>query len=75
MGSLVYLQYALSDKVKQMPFDPAVATETSYDVASFQATYFVAESFTDAKEKIRYPSTSPENKPGPRLNIRKDVFP
>ena len=68
IGSFVYLQNAFSDKVKQLPFDPAVATSTTYDVASYQTTYFIAESFTDAKEKIRYSTTSLENKPVLCLN-------
>lgn len=40
-------------KPKYLPFSPEKAATTKYPVTSFQPTYFVAESFQDAKEKVK----------------------
>ncbi|CAF4431767.1 unnamed protein product, partial [Rotaria magnacalcarata] len=37
-----------------MPFDPFRASIQPYPITSYQPTYFLAESFKDAKEKLRY---------------------
>lgn len=37
-----------------MPFDPFRACIQPYPITSFQPTYFLAESFKDAKEKLRW---------------------
>lgn len=41
-----------------MPFDPFRASIQPYPITSYQPTYFLAESFKDAKEKLRYISYS-----------------
>jgi len=48
------LQYALSGTPELLPFDPAMTTETKYPITSYQPKYFVAESFTDAKNKLTF---------------------
>jgi phenylalanine-4-hydroxylase len=37
-----------------MPFDPFRAAIQPYPITTYQPTYFLAESFKDAKEKLRY---------------------
>ena len=48
------LKYCISDKPSIMPFDPFRASVQPYPITSYQPTYFLAESFKDAKEKLRY---------------------
>lgn len=52
LSSFGELEYALSDKPKLLPFDPAVAAVTEYPITTYQPVYFVTESFEDAKKKI-----------------------
>jgi phenylalanine-4-hydroxylase len=52
LSSFGELEYCLSDKPKLLPFDPAVAAITPYPITTYQPTYFVTESFEDAKKKI-----------------------
>lgn len=60
LSSFGELQYCLSDKPKVLPFEPEKTAETQYPITQFQPTYFVAESFTDAKEKMNnFASTIP----------------
>lgn len=47
------LQYCLTDKPKLQPFDPEKTCLQKYPITEFQPVYFVAESFEDAKEKVR----------------------
>ncbi|XP_068573296.1 phenylalanine-4-hydroxylase [Cebidichthys violaceus] len=53
LSSFGELQYCLSDKPKILPFDPAKTSLQKYPITEFQPVYFVAESFEDAKEKVR----------------------
>ena len=46
-------QYCLTDKPDVRPFDPSLAAVQDYPITCFQPIYFVAESFQDAKEKLR----------------------
>uniref|UniRef100_A0A4W3IAT0 Phenylalanine-4-hydroxylase n=1 Tax=Callorhinchus milii TaxID=7868 RepID=A0A4W3IAT0_CALMI len=60
LSSFGELQYCLSDKPEIYPFDPERTTLHKYPVTNFQPIYFVAESFEDAKEKVRkYAATIP----------------
>jgi len=55
LSSFGELEYSLGggqEKPKYLPFTPDRAATTKYPVTSFQPTYFVAESFQDAKEKV-----------------------
>jgi phenylalanine-4-hydroxylase len=44
-----------------MPFDPFRASVQPYPITSYQPNYFLAESFKDAKEKMRYNIFSLDN--------------
>ena len=52
LSSFGELEYALSDKPKVLPFDPAVTGSTKYPITEYQPTYFVTESFEDAQNKL-----------------------
>ncbi|KAL4612665.1 phenylalanine-4-hydroxylase isoform X1 [Arapaima gigas] len=53
LSSFGELQYCLTDKPKLCPFDPEKTSVQKYPITEFQPVYFVAESFEDAKEKVR----------------------
>ncbi|XP_062374051.1 phenylalanine-4-hydroxylase [Sardina pilchardus] len=53
LSSFGELQYSLTDKPKVLPFDPEKTALQKYPITEFQPVYFVAESFEDAKEKVR----------------------
>ncbi len=38
---------------QRIPWDPNIASITSYPITTYQPTYFVAENFMDAKKKMR----------------------
>ncbi|KAJ8332113.1 hypothetical protein SKAU_G00428980, partial [Synaphobranchus kaupii] len=60
LSSFGELQYSLTDKPKILPFDPEKTSVQKYPITEFQPVYFVAESFEDAKEKVRrFSSTIP----------------
>lgn len=48
-----FLQYCLTDKPEVKPFEPVKTSKQKYPITEFQPVYFVAESFEDAKEKVR----------------------
>lgn len=47
------LQYCLSDKAKLLPLEMEKTAVQQYTVTEYQPLYYVAESFSDAKEKVR----------------------
>ena len=51
---LVAMQYCLTDKPQLRPFEPEKTSLQKYPITEFQPVYFVAESFEDAKERVRY---------------------
>ncbi|XP_057312561.1 phenylalanine-4-hydroxylase-like isoform X2 [Hydractinia symbiolongicarpus] len=53
LSSFGELQYCVSDKPEHLPFDPDKTSQTKYPITEYQPRYFVAESFEDAKEKVR----------------------
>lgn len=53
LSSFGELEYAMSDKPEKRPFDPSLAAVTKYPITEYQPIYYVAESFNDAKEKVR----------------------
>ncbi|XP_026066314.1 phenylalanine-4-hydroxylase-like [Carassius auratus] len=53
LSSFGELQYCLTDKPKLLPFEPEKTCQQKYPITEFQPVYFVAESFEDAKEKVR----------------------
>lgn len=44
----------MTDEPKLLPFDPDKTSLQKYPITEYQPVYFVAESFEDAKEKVRY---------------------
>ena len=59
------MQYSLSDKPELRPFEPSKTALQKYPITEYQPVYFVAESFEDAKNKMR--SVSPLLHASPRL--------
>ncbi|XP_072123511.1 phenylalanine-4-hydroxylase isoform X1 [Mobula birostris] len=53
LSSFGELEYCLTDKPDIQPFNPEVTAIQKYPITSFQPVYYVAESFEDAKEKVR----------------------
>ncbi|XP_078077219.1 phenylalanine-4-hydroxylase [Mustelus asterias] len=53
LSSFGELQYCLTNKPELLPFDPEKMACQKYPITNFQPVYFVAESFEDAKEKVR----------------------
>ncbi|XP_032893830.1 phenylalanine-4-hydroxylase [Amblyraja radiata] len=53
LSSFGELQYCLTEKPDLRPFDPETTANQKYPITSFQPVYFVAESFEDAKDKVR----------------------
>jgi len=60
LSSFGELQYCLSDKPEVRAFEPAKTCEQEYPITCFQPVYFAADSFDDAKAKLRqFASTIP----------------
>ncbi|GFN95687.1 phenylalanine-4-hydroxylase [Plakobranchus ocellatus] len=53
LSSFGELEYCLSDKPEIRPFEPEKTCEQEYPITCFQPIYFVADSFEDAKIKLR----------------------
>nr|1J8T_A Chain A, PHENYLALANINE-4-HYDROXYLASE [Homo sapiens]1J8U_A Chain A, PHENYLALANINE-4-HYDROXYLASE [Homo sapiens]1KW0_A Chain A, Phenylalanine-4-hydroxylase [Homo sapiens]1LRM_A Chain A, Phenylalanine-4-hydroxylase [Homo sapiens]1MMK_A Chain A, Phenylalanine-4-hydroxylase [Homo sapiens]1MMT_A Chain A, Phenylalanine-4-hydroxylase [Homo sapiens] len=53
LSSFGELQYCLSEKPKLLPLELEKTAIQNYTVTEFQPLYYVAESFNDAKEKVR----------------------
>ncbi|KAM5335992.1 phenylalanine-4-hydroxylase isoform 1-T1 [Glossophaga mutica] len=53
LSSFGELQYCLSGEPKLLPLDLEKTAVQEYTVTEFQPLYYVAESFNDAKEKVR----------------------
>ncbi|XP_055935929.1 tyrosine 3-monooxygenase-like [Argiope bruennichi] len=53
LSSYGELQHALSEKPKLRRFEPEITAVTPYDDSTYQNLYFVADSFNEAKEKVR----------------------
>jgi phenylalanine-4-hydroxylase len=47
------LEYSLSDKPEHHPFEPNKVALQKYPITEYQPVYFVADSFKDAKDKVR----------------------
>lgn len=53
LSSFGELQYCLTDKPEIRPFEPEKTAVQKYPITEFQPVYYIAESFEDAKEKVR----------------------
>jgi phenylalanine-4-hydroxylase len=68
LSSFGELEYCLSGKPEVINFDPPKTAVKSYPITQFQPTYYVAESFEDAKEKLRSYAVTIPRKFGLRYN-------
>jgi phenylalanine-4-hydroxylase len=53
LSSFGELQYCLTNEPEVNPFDPAVTSVQKYPITKYQPTYFIADSFKTAKEKLK----------------------
>ncbi|XP_026877396.2 phenylalanine-4-hydroxylase isoform X2 [Electrophorus electricus] len=53
LSSFGELKYSLTDTPKILPFEPEKTCLQKYPITEFQPVYFVADSFEDAKQKVR----------------------
>ncbi|XP_053572951.1 phenylalanine-4-hydroxylase isoform X2 [Bombina bombina] len=53
LSSFGELKYCLTDKPEFKPFEPEKTALQKYPITEFQPVYFIADSFEDAKEKVR----------------------
>jgi len=53
LSSFGELQYCITDKAEHLAFDPEKTSVTKYPITTYQPRYFVAETFDDAKNKVR----------------------
>jgi phenylalanine-4-hydroxylase len=53
LSSYGELLYSLTDEPKHLPFDPEVACVCPYQDDTYQQTYFVAQSFMEAKQQLK----------------------
>eukprot|EP01130_Rhizamoeba_saxonica_P002028 TRINITY_DN11834_c0_g1_i1.p1 TRINITY_DN11834_c0_g1~~TRINITY_DN11834_c0_g1_i1.p1 ORF type:complete len:422 (-),score=72.92 TRINITY_DN11834_c0_g1_i1:44-1309(-) len=52
LSSFGELEYCVTNKPKHLPFDPEIASATTYPITEYQPTYFVCSSFKDLTEKM-----------------------
>ncbi|KAI9594619.1 Biopterin-dependent aromatic amino acid hydroxylase-domain-containing protein [Syncephalis fuscata] len=53
LSSFGELEYALTDKPEHRAFEPNKVALQKYPITEYQPVYFVADSFKDAKDKVR----------------------
>lgn len=53
-ATCVLHQHSLSEEPEIRPFDPDAAALQPYQDQTYQSVYFVSESFSDAKDKLRW---------------------
>jgi len=53
LSSFGEIEYSMTDQPEKRPFDPTLASVTKYPITEYQPIYYVAESFQDAKDKVR----------------------
>lgn len=54
LSSFGELKYCLTDEPEVRAFDPEKTALQEYPITSFQPVYYIAESFKDAKDKMRW---------------------
>lgn len=52
LSSFGELQHCLSDTPTVLPFEPVKTSVQAYPISKYQPTYFLAQSFKDAKDKL-----------------------
>eukprot|EP00003_Mantamonas_plastica_P009042 TRINITY_DN1825_c0_g1_i2.p2 TRINITY_DN1825_c0_g1~~TRINITY_DN1825_c0_g1_i2.p2 ORF type:complete len:148 (+),score=54.53 TRINITY_DN1825_c0_g1_i2:586-1029(+) len=52
LSSFGELEYCLSEEPEVLPFDPFQACDKPYPITTYQPTYYVADSFESAKDKM-----------------------
>jgi len=68
LSSFGELEYCLSDKPEVLNFDPPKTAARKYPITEYQPVYYVADSFEDAKEKMRSYAVTIPRKFGIRYN-------
>ena len=53
----VVMQHVLSDAAVRRPFEPQVVIRTECMITTYQNVYYFADSFVDAKNKLRFASS------------------
>ncbi|CAJ0959727.1 unnamed protein product, partial [Mesorhabditis belari] len=53
LSSFGELQYSVSDKPEVVPFEPSITSVTKYPITEYQPRYYLADSFTSAKNKLK----------------------
>lgn len=53
LSSYGELEYCLSEEPERRQFDPDEAENKGFPITEYQPLYYIAESFDDAKEKLR----------------------
>lgn len=53
LSSIAELKHALSNSATKLKFDPDVVVKQECLITTFQESYFVSESFKEAKQKMR----------------------
>ncbi|KAL1425623.1 hypothetical protein MTO96_019046 [Rhipicephalus appendiculatus] len=61
LSSVGEIKHALSGKPAILPFEPETTAVQKYQDLEYQDTYFLAESFHDAREKLRFVSSASYN--------------
>jgi phenylalanine-4-hydroxylase len=68
LSSFGELEYSLSGKPEILPFDPKMTGVQSYPITKYQPTYYLSETFEDAKDKLRAFAATIPRKFGVRYN-------
>lgn len=56
-------QHSLSEEPEVRPFDPDAAAVQPYQDQTYQPVYFLSDSFSDARDKLRCPPGTPDWEP------------
>lgn len=55
LSSAGELEYSVSDEPEHRAFEPSKIVKTKYPITEYQPVYFIADSFREAQQSLRYP--------------------